>query len=131
MRTVITFGTFDLLHIGHVKFLERAKKYGDRLIVGVSSDALSFYKKQRYPIYPEKERREIIYSLRYVDDVFLEESLELKGEYIKKYKADVLIMGNDWEGEFDLFKELCSVIYLPRTQGVSTTKVITEITKYG
>ena len=131
MRTVITFGTFDLLHIGHVKFLERAKKYGDRLIVGVSSDALSFYKKQRYPIYPENERREIIYSLRYVDDVFLEESLELKGEYIKKYKADVLIMGNDWEGEFDIFKELCSVIYLPRTQGVSTTKVITEITKYG
>lgn len=107
MRTVITFGTFDVLHIGHIKILERAKKYGDRLIVGVSSDALSFSKKQRYPVYPENERCEIIRSLQYVDDVFLEESLELKGEYIKKYKADILIMGNDWEGKFDMFKKIC------------------------
>lgn len=106
MRTVITFGTFDVLHIGHIKILERAKKYGDRLIVGVSSDALSFSKKQRYPVYPENERCEIIRSLQYVDDVFLEESLELKGEYIKKYKADILIMGNDWEGKFDMFKNM-------------------------
>ncbi|EFN9622092.1 glycerol-3-phosphate cytidylyltransferase, partial [Escherichia coli] len=119
MRTVITFGTFDVLHIGHIKILERAKKYGDRLIVGVSSDALSFSKKQRYPVYPENERCEIIRSLQYVDDVFLEESLELKGEYIKKYKADILIMGNDWEGKFDMFKKICEVIYLPRTEGVS------------
>ena len=131
MRTVITFGTFDVLHIGHIKILERAKKYGDRLIVGVSSDALSFSKKQRYPVYPENERCEIIRSLQYVDDVFLEESLELKGEYIKKYKADILIMGNDWEGKFDMFIKLCEVIYLPRTEGISTTKLITEIKKYG
>lgn len=131
MRTVITFGTFDVLHIGHIKILERAKKYGDRLIVGVSSDALSFSKKQRYPVYPENERCEIIRSLQYVDDVFLEESLELKSEYIKKYKADILIMGNDWEGKFDMFKKLCEVIYLPRTEGISTTKLITEIKKYG
>ena len=131
MRTVITFGTFDVLHIGHIKILERAKKYGDRLIVGVSSDALSFSKKQRYPVYPENERCEIIRSLQYVDDVFLEESLELKGEYIKKYKADILIMGNDCEGKFDMFKNLCKVIYLPRTEGISTTKLITEIKKYG
>lgn len=130
MRTVITFGTFDVLHIGHIKILERAKKYGDRLIVGVSSDALSFSKKQRYPVYPENERCEIIRSLQYVDDVFLEESLELKGEYIKQYKADILIMGNDWEGKFDMFKNLCEVIYLPRTEGISTTKLITEIKKY-
>ena len=131
LRTDITFGTFDVLHIGHIKILERAKKYGDRLIVGVSSDALSFSKKQRYPVYPENERCEIIRSLQYVDDVFLEESLELKGEYIKKYKADILIMGNDWEGKFDMFKNLCKVIYLPRTEGISTTKLITEIKKYG
>ncbi|WP_033548620.1 pantoate--beta-alanine ligase [Escherichia coli] len=130
MRTVITFGTFDVLHIGHIKILERAKKYGDRLIVGVSSDALSFSKKQRYPVYPENERCEIIRSLQYVDDVFLEESLELKGEYIKKYKADILIMGNDWEGKCDMFKKICEVIYLPRTEGVSTTKLITQIKKY-
>lgn len=130
MRTVITFGTFDVLHIGHIKILERAKKYGDRLIVGVSSDALSFSKKQRYPVYPENERCEIIRSLQYVDDVFLEESLELKGEYIKKYKADILIMGNDWEGKFDMFLKICEVIYLPRTEGVSTTKLITQIKKY-
>ena len=130
MRTVITFGTFDVLHIGHIKILERAKKYGDRLIVGVSSDALSFSKKQRYPVYPENERCEIIRSLQYVDDVFLEESLELKGEYIKKYKANILIMGNDWEGKFDMFKKLFEVIYLTRTEGISTTKLITEIKKY-
>lgn len=131
MRTIITFGTFDVLHIGHIKILERAKKYGDRLIVGVSSDALNFSKKQRYPVYPETERCQIIEALQCVDEVFLEESLELKGEYIKQFQADILIMGNDWEGRFDMFKDLCEVIYLPRTEGVSTTQLIAEIKKYG
>ncbi|MDI9221127.1 pantoate--beta-alanine ligase [Pantoea sp. EA-12] len=131
MRTVITFGTFDVLHIGHIKILQRAKAYGDRLIVGISSDALNFSKKQRFPVYPESERKSIISALGCVDEVFIEESLDLKGEYIKKFSADILIMGDDWKGRFDNYKEICEVIYLPRTEGVSTTQLIAEIKKYG
>lgn len=130
MKTVITFGTFDILHIGHINILHRAKALGDRLVVGISTDALNYSKKQRYPVYPEAERLEIIRSLRVVDDVFLEESLELKGEYIKQHRADVLVMGADWEGKFDEFKSLCEVVYLPRTEGISTTSLIAEIRKY-
>lgn len=130
MRTVITFGTFDVLHIGHINILQRAKAYGDRLVVGVSSDALNFSKKQRNPVYPEFERTSIIAALNCVDEVFIEESLELKAEYIKKYKADVLIMGNDWEGKFDIYKDICEVHYLPRTEGISTSELIAMIKKY-
>lgn len=131
MKTVITFGTFDVLHIGHIKILQRARQFGDRLVVGISSDALNFSKKQRNPVYPEQERRDIIAALGCVDEVFIEESLELKGEYIKKFNADVLVMGNDWEGRFDEYKSLCAVTYLPRTEGISTTQLIAEIKKYG
>lgn len=131
MKTVITFGTFDVLHIGHIKILQRAKQFGDRLVVGISSDALNFSKKQRNPVYPEQERRDIIAALGCVDEVFIEESLELKGEYIKKFNADILVMGNDWEGRFDEYKSLCAVTYLPRTEGISTTQLIAEIKKYG
>ena len=100
------------------------------MIVGVSSDALNFSKKQRYPVYPESERIEIIQSIAGVNEVFREDSLELKGEYIKKYQADVLVMGDDWVGRFDEFKTLCEVIYLPRTEGISTTKLISDIKAY-
>lgn len=131
MKTVITFGTFDVLHIGHIKILQRAKEFGDRLIVGISSDALNYSKKQRNPVYPEQERRDIIAALGCVDEVFIEESLELKGEYIKKFNADILVMGNDWEGRFDEYKSLCTVTYLPRTEGISTSQLIAEIKKYG
>lgn len=131
MRTVITFGTFDVLHIGHVKILQRAREFGDRLVVGVSSDALNFSKKQRNPVYPENERIEIISALSCVDEVFIEHSLDLKGAYIKEYNADILVMGNDWEGRFDEFRSLCEVAYLPRTEGISTTQLIAEIKKYG
>ncbi|EGT0666647.1 MULTISPECIES: adenylyltransferase/cytidyltransferase family protein [Citrobacter] len=124
MKKVITFGTFDIFHIGHINILERAAEFGDYLIVGVSSDELNFSKKQRYPVYNEKERVKIISSLRVVNEVFIEESLELKLEYIKKYNADVLVMGDDWEGRFDWVKPACEVIYLPRTPSVSTTEII-------
>lgn len=128
MKKVITFGTFDVFHVGHVNILERARTFGDELIVGVSSDNLNFSKKGRYPIYNEKERMKIISSLRFVDQVFLEESLELKKEYIKKYNADILIMGDDWQGRFDWVSDVCEVIYLPRTPSISTTEII-EIVK--
>lgn len=130
MTRIITFGTFDIFHVGHIKILQRARALGDHLTVGVSSDALNFSKKQRYPVYPEEERMEIIRSLTGVDDVFREDSLELKGEYIKKYQADILVMGDDWVGRFDEFKSLCEVIYLPRTEGISTTKLISDIKAY-
>ena len=130
MKKIITFGTFDVLHVGHIRILQRARALGDYLIVGVSSDALNFSKKQRYPVYPESERIEIIQSIAGVNEVFREDSLELKGEYIKKYQADVLVMGDDWVGRFDEFKTLCEVIYLPRTEGISTTQLISDIKAY-
>lgn len=125
---VITFGTYDIFHVGHVNIIERAKLHGDHLIVGVSSDKLNISKKGRPPVYSEDDRQHIIRSMRCVDDVFLEESLELKAEYIKYYNADILIMGDDWQGKFDHLKDICQVIYLPRTPSVSTTEII-EVVK--
>ena len=123
---VITFGTFDLYHIGHVRLLERASKYG-KLIVGISSDELNKKKKDRLPVYSLEERNEIISSNKHVYETFKEESLEKKAEYIKKYNADVLIMGDDWKGKFDEFNTMCKVIYLSRTKTISTTATIDNI----
>jgi len=130
MRRVITFGTFDVLHVGHILILERARALGDHLTVGVSSDELNYSKKQRYPIYRQADRIRIIESLRSVDQVFVEESLELKADYIRQYDAQVLVMGDDWKGRFDHLLPLCEVIYLPRTPSVSTTEII-EIVRRG
>ena len=127
MVNIITFGTFDIFHIGHLNILKRAKKYGDKLIVGVSTDKLNIKKKNRNPIYDEISRKLILESIKYVDEVFFEEDLELKREYIKRYNADVLIMGDDWIGRFDFCKDLCEVIYLPRTPSISTTQIIESI----
>lgn len=129
MKRIITFGTFDVFHVGHVNILKRARDLGDELIVGVSSDALNYSKKQRYPIYSQEERVEIISSLRFVDKVFIEESLEKKLEYIKNNQADVLIMGDDWAGKFDWLKTQCDVVYLPRTPSISTTEIIEIVRK--
>ena len=126
---VITFGTFDLFHIGHLKMLNRCKKYGDKLIVGISSDNLNYLKKNRYPIISQNNRIEIIKNIKVVDKVFIEESLELKEEYIKQYKADIFIIGDDWKGKFDHLNKLCKVIYLPRTKDVSTTDILKDIKK--
>tara|TARA_Y100000768_G_C23895223_1_gene642237 strand:- start:124 stop:519 length:396 start_codon:yes stop_codon:yes gene_type:complete len=128
MKKVITFGTFDVFHIGHVSILERAKSYGDYLIVGVSSDDLNFLKKGCKPIYSEKDRRKIIKSLSCVDEVFSETSLELKRQYINDFNAEILIMGDDWKGKFDNHKDQCEVIYLPRTPSISTKEII-EVVK--
>ncbi len=125
---VITFGTFDILHYGHIRILERSREMGDTLIVGVSSDDLNFKKKGRKPVYSEFERKSMLRALRCVDEVFLEESLELKRQYIIEHKADVLVMGDDWAGKFDEFKDVCDVIYLPRTPSISTTSII-EVVK--
>lgn len=124
MKKVITFGTFDVFHVGHVNILERAKDLGGYLVVGVSSDELNVSKKGRPPVYSTEHRVQILNALYCVDEVFVEESLELKGQYIQQYEADVLVMGDDWEGRFDEFKSICEVVYFPRTEGVSTTAII-------
>jgi glycerol-3-phosphate cytidylyltransferase len=127
MKTIITFGTYDVFHVGHVNLLQRAASLGDRLFVGVSTDALNFSKKQRYPIYNQNDRMKIINGLRYVNLCFEEESLDLKRHYIELYKADVLVMGDDWKGKFDEYSDICEVVYLDRTPSVSTTQLIEVI----
>lgn len=113
-----------MFHVGHVNILERAKALGDYLIVGISSDELNFSKKGRNPIYSIADRLKIISSLRFVDEVFVEESLELKAQYIKDFDADILVMGDDWKDKFDIYKDICDVVYLERTPSISTTEII-------
>ncbi len=126
-RTVITFGTFDVFHVGHLRVLERAAGLGDRLVVGVSADALNERKKGRVPVFSQRERLAIVSALRVVDEVFVEESLELKRDYIVVHAADVLVMGDDWAGRFDEYADVCEVVYLPRTPAISTTAIIEHI----
>jgi len=124
VKKVITFGTFDLLHEGHLKILERAKNKGDYLIVGVSTDHLNASKGKR-SILPQEQRVACVKALKYVDEVFLEESLELKDSYIKRFEADLLVMGDDWYGKFDWVS--CDVKYLKRTDGISSSMIKTDI----
>lgn len=127
---IVTFGTFDLTHIGHINILERCKKMnnGDNtVIVGISSDKFTYEKKSRYPYFDENSRIKIVKSLKFVDEVFLEESFDKKEEYLKKHNADVLVMGSDWEGKFDMYNNICKVVYLPRTPDISTTNIIETI----
>jgi glycerol-3-phosphate cytidylyltransferase len=126
-RRVITFGTFDLFHVGHVNLLRRAKALGDWLVVGVSSDDLNARKKGRAPFFSLAERLAIVADSRWVDEVFVEEALELKGNYIQQHRAAVLVMGDDWQGRFDRFGDLCEVTYLTRTPEISSTQIITVV----
>lgn len=126
-RTVITFGTFDVFHVGHLRVLERAAALGDRLVVGVSADALNERKKGRLPVFSQAERLAIVAALKPVDEVFVEESLEAKRDYLVEHGADVLVMGDDWEGKFDEFEDVCEVVYLSRTPAISTTALIEKI----
>ncbi len=130
-RTVLTFGTYDVFHVGHLRLLRRAAELGDRLVVGVSADALNISKKGRAPVFSQDERMEIIAALEMVEEVFVEESLDLKRDYLVQHGADVLAMGDDWEGRFDEFGDVCEVVYFPRTPSVSTTEVIEHIASGG
>ena len=126
-RIVLTFGTFDLFHIGHLRILQRAKSMGDVLVVGISSDQLNRNKKNKDTCFSFGERRDIVQNIKSVDFVFEEESLEKKGDYLKHYFADILVMGDDWVGRFDEFKHICRVEYLERTPSISTTFLVEKI----
>ncbi len=120
MKTVLTYGTFDLFHLGHVRLLERLHKLGDRLIVGCSTDEFNA-KKGKTSVYGYEERAAILGACRYVDLVIPENDWDQKEKDIKTYDVDVFAMGDDWSGKFDELADLTEVYYLPRTEGVSTT----------
>lgn len=122
MKTVITYGTFDLFHYGHLKLLERAKSFGDFLIVAVSTDEFN-KQKGKISIFPYEHRKAIVEQIKFVDMVIPEISWEQKIEDIKKYNVDLLVMGDDWEGKFDFLKEFCEVVYVPRTPVISSTEL--------
>lgn len=126
-KNIITYGTYDLLHIGHINLLQRARKLGDKLIVALSTDIFNEKMKKKYCIQPYEERKTILESLVFVDHVIPEESWEQKVDDIKKYNIDIFVMGDDWKQKFDFLKEYCQVIYLPRTEGISTTERKLEI----
>lgn len=128
MKRVITYGTFDMLHYGHVHLLRRAKEYGDYLIVALSTDEFNRGKgKECYFSY--EERKLLLESIRYVDLVIPETCWEQKKDDVELYHVDTFVMGNDWEGKFDFLKEQCEVVYLPRTPEISTTKIKNDLNK--
>lgn len=122
MKKVITYGTFDLLHKGHVNLLQRARDLGDYLIVAVSTDTFNALKgKAAYT--PWEDWKMILEALSCVDEVIPETHWEQKIKDVKENKVDLFVMGDDWSGEFDFLREYCEVVYIPRTVGVSTTKI--------
>ncbi|RLA82856.1 MAG: glycerol-3-phosphate cytidylyltransferase [Epsilonproteobacteria bacterium] len=127
-KIVLTYGTFDMFHIGHLKLLERLSKLGNKLIVAVSSDEFNLIKGKKTLI-PYEQRASIVEAIKYVDMVIPEHHWEQKVEDIKKYNVDIFSMGHDWEGKFDELKEFCEVVYLPRTEGISTTQLKDSLNK--
>lgn len=122
MKKVITYGTFDLLHWGHIKLLERAKSLGDYLVVAISTDEFNRIKhKEAYHSF--EHRKLILEAIRYVDEVIPESHWEQKVQDVKDHDIDIFVMGDDWKGEFDFLKDYCEVVYLPRTNGISTSKI--------
>ena len=126
MKKVITYGTFDLLHYGHINILKRAKELGDYLIVGLSTNEFNELKgKKCYFSY--EERKKLLESIRYVDLVIPETNWEQKVQDIQEFKVDIFVIGNDWKGKFDYLNDLCRVEYLNRTPEISTTKIKNDL----
>lgn len=122
MKKVLTYGTYDLLHWGHVRLLERASELGDHLTVALSTDEFNA-KKHKEAYHSYEKRKYILEAIRYVDEVIPENDWEQKIEDIKNNDIDVFVMGDDWEGQFDFLKDYCEVVYLPRTEGISTSQI--------
>lgn len=129
MKRVITYGTFDLLHYGHINLLRRAKALGDYLIVALSTDEFNWDSKQKKCYFSYEKRKQLLESIRYVDLVIPEKNWEQKVSDVQLYKADIFVMGDDWKGKFDFLKDYCEVIYLPRTSEVSTTQIKKDLGK--
>ena len=129
MKRVITYGTFDLLHYGHINLLRRAKALGDYLIVALSTDEFNLNSKNKICYFDFEKRKKLLEAIRYVDLVIPEENWEQKMTDVDLYKVDTFVMGDDWEGKFDFLKEKCEVVYLPRTQEISTTKIKSDLNK--
>ena len=128
MKKVITYGTYDLLHVGHINLLKRARELGDYLLVVLSTDEFNALKdKKAYHSY--EDRKIILESIRYVDEVIPETCWEQKISDVVDNQIDIFVMGDDWSGKFDFLKEYCEVVYLPRTEGISTTKIKTDLHK--
>lgn len=126
MKKVITYGTYDLLHVGHINLLRRAKEMGDYLLVVLSSDEFNELKhKTAYHSY--EDRKLILEAIKYVDEVIPEYSWEQKIRDVQENDIDIFVMGHDWEGQFDFLKDYCEVVYLPRTEGISTTKIKNDL----
>ena len=122
MKTIITYGTFDIFHVGHLRLLQRARELGDRLVVGVSTDEFNAGKGKK-SVFSYEERSQIVASIRYVDEVFPEDSWMQKRNDLARFNASVFVMGDDWEGKFDELADLAQIVYLPRTPSISTTEV--------
>ncbi|MCD6589149.1 MAG: glycerol-3-phosphate cytidylyltransferase [Candidatus Fermentibacteraceae bacterium] len=122
MKKVITYGTFDLFHIGHLNILKRAKSLGDYLVVAVSTDEFNTGKHKQC-VYPYSHRAQIVEAIRCVDEVIPETSWEQKIDDIRKHSIDIFVIGEDWAGKFDFLKDYCEVVYLPRTKSISTTSI--------
>jgi len=127
VKRVITYGTFDLLHYGHINLLKRAKKLGDYLIVALSTDDFNTKSKNKKTYFSYMERKQLLESIRYVDLVIPENNWEQKISDVVDYKVDVFVIGDDWSGKFDFLKEYCEVVYLERTPEVSTSKIKNEL----
>lgn len=127
MKKIITYGTFDLLHYGHINLLKRAKELGDYLIVVLSTDEFNWNMKQKKCYFSYEKRKMLLEAIRYVDLVIPENEWEQKISDVKEFKIDIFVMGDDWKGKFDFLKEYCEVIYLERTPEISTTKIKKEL----
>jgi glycerol-3-phosphate cytidylyltransferase len=127
VKKVITYGTFDLLHYGHVNLLQRAKALGDYLIVAISTDEFNWNEKQKKCYFSYEERKRLVEAVRYVDLVIPEESWDQKVNDVKEFKVDTFVIGDDWTGKFDFLKDYCEVVYLPRTPEISTTQIKKEL----
>ncbi|MCI5595504.1 MAG: glycerol-3-phosphate cytidylyltransferase [Lachnospiraceae bacterium] len=127
MKRVITYGTFDLLHYGHINLLERAKALGDYLVVAISTDEFNWNMKQKKCYFSYEDRKRMVEALRCVDLVIPETCWEQKTTDAQEYKIDTFVMGDDWEGKFDFMKDYCEVVYLPRTPEISTTQIKQDI----
>ena len=129
MKRIITYGTFDLLHYGHINLLKRAKELGDYLVVVLSTDEFNWNMKGKKCYFTYEQRKKLLEAIRYVDLVIPEENWEQKISDVQLYQIDTFVMGDDWEGKFDFLKEYCEVVYLPRTPEISTTQIKKELGK--